>query len=81
MQVQFCEHQTFVVNKLLPLIIKTMMFYWFLTINLDYLEYFKFFADPTYTAELLSKARSLYTFAKTYRGVYSDSVPANPFYT
>ena len=48
---------------------------------MDYLEYFKFFADPTYTAELLSKARSLYTFAKTYRGVYSDSVPANPFYT
>ena len=48
---------------------------------MDYLEYLKFFADPAYAAELLSKARSLYTFAKTYRGVYSDSVPANPFYT
>ncbi|XP_052061794.1 endoglucanase E-4-like [Mytilus californianus] len=38
--------------------------------------------DPAYSAKLLSKARTLYTFAKTYRGKYSDSVPeANPFYT
>lgn len=40
------------------------------------------FSDPAYSAELLSKAKTLYTFAKTYRGKYSDSVPeANPFYT
>ncbi|VDI00925.1 endoglucanase [Mytilus galloprovincialis] len=38
--------------------------------------------DPAYSAELLLKAKTLYTFAKTYRGKYSDSVPeANPFYT
>ncbi|CAC5381277.1 E3.2.1.4 [Mytilus coruscus] len=38
--------------------------------------------DPAYSAKLLSKARTLYTFAKTYRGKYSDSVPeVNPFYT
>lgn len=38
--------------------------------------------DDAYSAELLQNAVQLYTFAKTYQGKYSDSVPAvNPFYT
>lgn len=38
--------------------------------------------DDRYAKELLQNARQLYEFAETYRGKYSDSVPAaNPFYT
>lgn len=36
--------------------------------------------DPTYSATLLTDAK-LYTFAKTYQGKYSDSIPdAAKFY-
>lgn len=31
--------------------------------------------DPAYAARLLTHARELYTFADTYRGKYSDSIP------
>lgn len=37
--------------------------------------------DANYSSSLLEHAKQLYTFADTYRGVYSDTVPANPFYT
>ncbi|MEI6894108.1 MAG: glycoside hydrolase family 9 protein [Colwellia sp.] len=37
--------------------------------------------DPTYSALLISKARQLYTFAKTYQGKYSDCITdASAFY-
>ena len=32
--------------------------------------------DPSYSSTLLSKAKSLFKFADTYRGAYSDSVSA-----
>jgi len=37
--------------------------------------------DTDYATQLMDNAKSLYSFANTYRGVYSDSVPASPFYT
>lgn len=38
--------------------------------------------DDQYADELLDNAKSLYEFAETYQGKYSDSVPqASPFYT
>ena len=38
--------------------------------------------DDAYADELVKNAEALYEFAETYRGKYSDSVPAaNPFYT
>ncbi|XP_041377748.1 endoglucanase 4-like isoform X2 [Gigantopelta aegis] len=37
--------------------------------------------DPAYSATLLSKAVSLYDFAYSHRGTYTNSVPASPFYT
>lgn len=38
--------------------------------------------DDNYAAELLKNAVALYDFAETYKGKYSNSVPAvNPFYT
>ena len=36
--------------------------------------------DPAYAATLVQHAKQLYTFADTYRGVYSDCVPAGAFY-
>ncbi|XP_041378065.1 endoglucanase E-4-like [Gigantopelta aegis] len=36
--------------------------------------------DPSYSARLLEKAKSLYDFAYHYRGTYTDSVPAKDFY-
>ena len=38
-------------------------------------------SDPEYSSECLRHAEELFTFADTYRGKYSDWVPANPFYT
>ena len=32
-------------------------------------------SDPDYAAQLLSHAKEIFTFADTYRGKYSDSVP------
>ncbi len=38
-------------------------------------------ADPDYSAQMLEHAKQLFTFADTYRGKYSDSVPqASSFY-
>ena len=38
--------------------------------------------DTAYANRLIDEAKQLYEFADTYRGIYSDSVPAaNPFYT
>lgn len=38
-------------------------------------------ADPSYSAELLRHAKELFSFADTYKGKYSDSVPgASSFY-
>ena len=36
--------------------------------------------DPAYAATLVRHAEQLYSFADTYRGVYSDCVPAKDFY-
>lgn len=37
--------------------------------------------DPTYSAQLISKSRQLYTFAQTYKGKYSDCITdASAFY-
>ncbi|WP_129843580.1 glycoside hydrolase family 9 protein [Streptomyces sp. RFCAC02] len=36
--------------------------------------------DPAYAATLVQHAEELYEFADTYRGVYSDCVPAGNFY-
>jgi hypothetical protein len=38
-------------------------------------------SDPTYAATLLSHAKSLYTFADTYRGKYDACIPVSGFYT
>ena len=32
-------------------------------------------SDPAYADELLSHAKTLYNFGKTYKGLYSDSIP------
>ena len=38
-------------------------------------------SDPDYSAELLSHAKELFTFADTFKGKYSDSISnANDFY-
>ena len=37
-------------------------------------------SDPAYAAELVEHAVQLYDFADTYRGKYSDCVPAGSFY-
>lgn len=36
--------------------------------------------DPTYANTLLQHARELYNFAKTYRGDYTNAIPARDFY-
>jgi endoglucanase len=37
--------------------------------------------DPDYATELLVKAQSIYDFANTFRGIYTDSLPeAQDFY-
>lgn len=38
-------------------------------------------SDPTYSATLLSHAKTLYNFADTYRGKYDACIPASGFYT
>ena len=38
------------------------------------------FSDAAYANELLVHAKELYTFANTYRGKYTDHVPAGKFY-
>ncbi|MBE1877173.1 glycoside hydrolase family 9 protein [Myceligenerans pegani] len=37
-------------------------------------------SDPAYAAELVTHAEQLYDFADTYRGEYSDCVPAGSYY-
>lgn len=38
-------------------------------------------SDSVYANQLLQAAESLYAFADTYRGIYSDSIPnVNSFY-
>jgi hypothetical protein len=38
-------------------------------------------SNPSYAATLLNHARKLYAFADTYRGKYSDTIPAQGYYT
>jgi endoglucanase len=36
--------------------------------------------DPAYAAKLIDHAKRLYNFAESYRGKYTDHIPANDFY-
>jgi len=42
--------------------------------------YFKRRGDTSYSAELLSHARTLFDFADNHRGIYTDAIPAGGFY-
>lgn len=60
-------------------------FAYILNCNIAYrftgMNYMFMFSDPAFSAKLLNHSKQIYTFGKTYPGIYSQSVKeAGPFY-